>query len=86
MDIPDIYEKIVTRNRGGYCFELNGLFGWLLSEIGFDVTHLMGRFLREETQIKTLQEYQIESLNGDLMKWTQEMGNLGSISMTLKKE
>ncbi len=36
--------------------------------------------------VKTLQEYQIESLNGDLMKWTQEMGNLGSISMTLKKE
>ena len=51
MDIPDIYEKIVVHNRGGYCFELNGLFGWLLSEIGFDVVHLMGRFLREETQI-----------------------------------
>jgi len=36
--------------------------------------------------VKTLQEYQIESLNGDLMKWTQEMGDLGSISMTLKKK
>ena len=36
--------------------------------------------------VKTLQEYQIESLSDDLMKWTQEMGDLGSISMTLKKE
>lgn len=51
MEISDIYKKIVIQNRGGYCFELNGLFGWLLSEIGFDVTHLMGRFLRGESSI-----------------------------------
>lgn len=37
-----IYEKIVLRNRGGWCFELNGLFGWLLKEIGFDVSILAG--------------------------------------------
>ena len=36
--------------------------------------------------VKTLQEFQIESLSDDLMKWTQKMGDLGSISMTLKKE
>jgi N-hydroxyarylamine O-acetyltransferase len=34
------YEKIVERGRGGWCFELNGLFGWLLEQVGFDVTLL----------------------------------------------
>jgi N-hydroxyarylamine O-acetyltransferase len=35
-----LYEKVVRRNRGGFCFELNGLFAWLLRELGFDVTEL----------------------------------------------
>ena len=33
----DLYEKIVIRKRGGYCFELNGLFYELLSSLGFNV-------------------------------------------------
>ncbi len=32
----DLYEKIVERERGGFCYELNGLFGWLLSEHGYE--------------------------------------------------
>ncbi len=43
IDIPSIYDKIVIRNRGGFCYELNGLFYWLLDELGFDVTLLAGR-------------------------------------------
>jgi N-hydroxyarylamine O-acetyltransferase len=31
--------KIVERDRGGWCFENNGSFGWLLRELGFDVTY-----------------------------------------------
>jgi arylamine N-acetyltransferase len=27
LEIPDLFDKIVTRRRGGYCFELNALFG-----------------------------------------------------------
>lgn len=30
--------KIVRRRRGGYCYELNGLFAALLRELGFGVT------------------------------------------------
>lgn len=37
LDIAVLYEKIVERERGGFCYELNGLFGWLLRELGFDV-------------------------------------------------
>ncbi len=39
-DLPAAYAKIVDRRRGGWCFELNGLFGWALAEIGFEVDSL----------------------------------------------
>jgi len=51
LKVEDIYEKIVERNRGGYCFELNALFAWLLRNLGFEVTDYMARFLRDETEI-----------------------------------
>ena len=51
LDIDGMYEKIVMRGRGGYCFELNGLFAWLLRSIGFKVIDYMARFLRDETGI-----------------------------------
>lgn len=35
-----LYNKIVERNRGGFCYELNGQFAWLLHELGFRVTKL----------------------------------------------
>ncbi len=46
LSLPTLYEKIVDERRGGFCFELNGLFGWLLSELGFDVTRLAGRMVQ----------------------------------------
>lgn len=45
LDYDWLFEKIVRRRRGGFCYELNGLFGWLLSEIGYDVTLLSARVL-----------------------------------------
>jgi N-hydroxyarylamine O-acetyltransferase len=33
-----LFEKIVVNRRGGFCYELNGLFTSLLREMGFDVT------------------------------------------------
>lgn len=35
-----LFEKVVGRGRGGFCYELNGLFGALLRALGFDVTML----------------------------------------------
>ena len=45
LEIPDLYDKIVNRRRGGYCFELNTLFNWLLNRIGFKIYSYFGRFL-----------------------------------------
>lgn len=46
-----LYEKIVVNRRGGLCFELNGIFGALLRELGYGVTDLAARYLRGEKTI-----------------------------------
>ena len=38
LDPGHVYDKIVRRRRGGWCFELNGLFALLLERLGFAVT------------------------------------------------
>jgi len=44
----DLYEKFITNERGGYCFEVNGLLAWLLKELGYKVTEYLARYLRGE--------------------------------------
>ena len=41
-----IFEKIVGRKRGGWCYEMNGLLGWALGELGFRVTRATGSVMR----------------------------------------
>ncbi|MPZ63591.1 MAG: arylamine N-acetyltransferase [Propionibacteriales bacterium] len=38
LDVDALLEKIVGRRRGGFCYELNGLFERLLTALGYDVT------------------------------------------------
>ncbi len=40
QDVEAIFDKLVTRRRGGWCYEMNGLFGWVLAQIGFDVRRI----------------------------------------------
>ena len=42
LDEERIFDKLVRRRRGGWCYEMNGLFAWALETIGFDVTRLAG--------------------------------------------
>ena len=41
----DMFDKVIMHNRGGICFELNGLYNWLLESLGFDVTSYSARFI-----------------------------------------
>jgi len=42
------YDKIVRRRRGGWCYEMNGVMGWALKEMGFDVTRMSAGVMREK--------------------------------------
>ncbi len=65
LDTESLFDKIVRRKRGGYCFELNGLYASLLRSLGFTVTDYMARFLRGETEIpKRRHRVLVVSLDG----------------------
>ncbi len=40
LDEDELYKKIVLRKRGGLCYELNGLFRWLLAQLGYRVSRI----------------------------------------------
>jgi N-hydroxyarylamine O-acetyltransferase len=42
IERPAIFKKIVEGRRGGWCYEMNGIFGWALGELGFAVTRATG--------------------------------------------
>lgn len=48
LDVDRLYDKIVTRRRGGFCYELNGLFGSLLAGVGFDLDMLSARVANDD--------------------------------------
>ncbi len=45
LDIEALYQRIVIRRRGGYCFEQNGLLQAVLGELGFAVNLYLGRVI-----------------------------------------
>ncbi len=50
LNADAVYEKVVNKGRGGYCFELNGLYAKLLTELGYTFTQRLGRFLLGEPE------------------------------------
>jgi N-hydroxyarylamine O-acetyltransferase len=46
LDVAPSYDKIVNRGRGGWCYEMNGVMGWALREIGFEVMRMSAGVMR----------------------------------------
>ena len=65
LDYDGQFDKMVNHARGGYCFELNGLFGHLLADLGYSVTTYMSRYLRGETQIPMRRHRVIQAVCAD---------------------
>lgn len=43
LSIKDIYKKIIIQKRGGFCYELNGIFHQLLKQLGFSAKLISAR-------------------------------------------
>ncbi len=46
QDLDRIFRKLVHQGRGGWCYEMNGLLGWALETLGFNVTRACGGVMR----------------------------------------
>lgn len=50
LDSESLWNKLILQRRGGFCYELNGLFAELLTSIGYDVTYLNARVFNKKGQ------------------------------------
>jgi N-hydroxyarylamine O-acetyltransferase len=48
LDVEASYDKIVRQRRGGWCYEMNGVMGWALGQIGFDVMRMSAGVMRAD--------------------------------------
>lgn len=49
LDYKRIFNKLILNKRGGFCYELNGLFYHLLYHLGFDCFLISASILNEES-------------------------------------
>lgn len=85
LDENDLYEKIVVQGKGGYCFELNGLFGWLLRELGYQVEERAARYLRGEPEIPMRRHRVLKVTACDGRVWCCDVG-IGEVCPRLPVE
>lgn len=72
LDPEVIFDKLVNRRRGGYCFELNGLFLMALKAFGFEARPLLARVHVSGTP--TGRGHQIELLTIQGRQWIADVG------------
>jgi N-hydroxyarylamine O-acetyltransferase len=77
-----VFDKLVRRRRGGYCFEQNGLFLHVLTTLGFDVRPLSARGrifpARQQTPPRTHLFLEVVI---DGARWLTDVG-IGGLSLT----
>ena len=73
LDPATLFRKIVCERRGGYCFELNGLFAALLERIGFPVHRLMARVLYGAATVRPL-SHEVLLVEADGGRWLADVG------------
>ncbi|OQX39602.1 MAG: hypothetical protein B0D91_01250 [Oceanospirillales bacterium LUC14_002_19_P2] len=74
MDIAAIHKKVVLRRRGGYCYELNRLFAWLLRTLGFKLHYLSASLWHGERGFGPEYEHLILLVEGD-PPWLLDVGH-----------
>ncbi|MES1147429.1 MAG: arylamine N-acetyltransferase [bacterium] len=82
VEPDDIFEKLVVKKRGGYCFEQNGLLLQALQAIGFDARPLGARVRLEmprSAQPPRTHVFVVVEMQG--IKWILDAG-FGGFSLT----
>ena len=74
LDRDQILAKVVTRRRGGFCYELNGAFAWLLTELGYDVTMLSAEVTRADGSFGIPFDHMTLRVDIDGAPWLADVG------------
>ncbi|WDP92794.1 MAG: arylamine N-acetyltransferase [Desulfobacter sp.] len=72
LDPQAVFNKLVLKKRGGYCFELNGLFLQALLALGFNARALLARV--HVTGTPSGRGHQLELISIDGREWLADVG------------
>jgi N-hydroxyarylamine O-acetyltransferase len=73
LEIAEMMAKMVFGKRGGYCFELNGLFSVMLETLGFQVDRLAAR-VRYGNPLVGARLHQLQCVTVDDERWLVDVG------------
>ena len=79
LEAQDLFDKMIVKQRGGYCFELNGLYSNLLKSLGFDVTNLAVRFIYQDGNTR-MRLHRILKIDIDDKSYISDVGVLSELS------
>lgn len=78
LDPAHVFDKIVTRRRGGYCFEQNGLLLRALHAIGFEARPLLARVWLMAPETVPPRTHTLNLVRIDGKDWIADAGFGGS--------
>lgn len=73
LGTPALFDKLVARRRGGYCFELNGLLAQVLTRLGFRVQPHLARVMFGR-EVPTPLTHQVVLVHADRADWLVDAG------------
>lgn len=76
LSVDRFFEKVVRDRRGGFCYELNGLFAALLRELGYSVAFLSARVVGPDGSISPPFDHLTLSVEcpGNPQRWLCDVG------------
>ncbi|QQE77238.1 arylamine N-acetyltransferase [Alicyclobacillus sp. SO9] len=74
LEYESMYEKLIVKGRGGYCYELNGLLYWLLRTLGFSVSMLSASVMREDGKFGPEFDHMLLLVNLNGMDYVVDVG------------
>ncbi len=86
LDPARIFEKIVTRHRGGYCFEQNQLFLRALHALGFEARPLLARVWLMAGDVVPPRTHTLNLVTIDREDWIADAGFGGGFTPPMRLE
>ncbi len=89
LNIDRMFEKVVVQKRGGFCYELNGLFYELLSALGFDAKCISARVYGQDKEYSPEYDHLTIVVRIDHMEYLSDVGfgdfTYGPLALQLDK-
>jgi len=69
-----LVDKVTARRRGGFCYELNGVFSFLLTALGYEVTLLAARVFGDGGDLGPPFDHLVLEVAAEEGRWLADVG------------